>query len=58
MQLSTTTYTVLKGRIGKRFCKYLTLLFQGMRQGKWSSKRPLMFAKFILQTMPDVKKSL
>jgi hypothetical protein len=26
MQLATTTYTVPKGRIGRRFCKYLTLL--------------------------------
>jgi hypothetical protein len=57
MQLATTTYTVPKGRIGWRFCKYLTLLWQGVRHRKWNSERPLMYAKLILQTTPDVKTS-
>ena len=57
MQLATMTYSVPKGRIGKCFIKYLTLLFQGVRHRKWNSERPLMFTKLILQTMPDVKKS-
>ena len=57
MQLSTTTYTVPKGRIGWRYCKYLTLLWQGVCHRKWNSERPLMFAKLILQTSPNVKKS-
>jgi hypothetical protein len=57
MQLSTTTYTVPKGRIGWRYCKYLTLLWQGVCHRKWNSERPLMFAKLILQTSLDVKTS-
>jgi hypothetical protein len=31
MQLATTTYLVPKGRVGRRFCKYLTLLWKGVR---------------------------
>jgi hypothetical protein len=34
MQLATTTYSIPKGRIGRRFCKYLTLLWQGVRHRK------------------------
>jgi ribosomal protein L16 Arg81 hydroxylase len=51
------TYSVQKGRVGRHYCKYLTLLWQGVRKRKWNSERPLMFAKLILQTTPDVKKS-
>ena len=57
MQLSTTTYKVPTGRIGKRYLKCLTLLWQGVRERKWNSERPLMFAKLILQTTRNVKKS-
>ena len=57
MQLTTTTYTVPKGRVGRHFCKYLTLLLKGVRERKWNSERPMMYAKLILQTTPDVKKS-
>ena len=57
MQLAMTTYIVPKGQIGWRYYKYLTLLWQGVRHRKWNSERPLMFAKLILQTSPNVKKS-
>jgi hypothetical protein len=57
MQLATTTYSVPKGRIGRRFCKYQTLLWKGVRLRDWNSERPLMFAKLILQTTTDVRKS-
>ena len=57
MQLTTTTCTVPKGRVGRNFCKFLTLLFKGVRERKWNSERPMMYAKLILQTTPDVKKS-
>ena len=57
MQLAMMTYIVPKGQIGWRYRKYLTLLWQGVRHRKWNSERPLMFAKLILQTSPNVKKS-
>ena len=41
MQLATTTYTVPKGRIGRRYCKYLTLLWQGVRHRKWNNEKVL-----------------
>jgi hypothetical protein len=56
MQLATTTYSVRKGRIGRRFYKYQTLLWKGVRLRDWNSERPLIFAKLILQTTTDVRK--
>jgi hypothetical protein len=52
-----TTYTVQKGRVGRHYCKYLTLLFQGVHKRKWNSECPMMYAKLILQTTPDITKS-
>ena len=57
LQLSTMTYTVQKGRVGRHYCKYLTLLFQGVHKRKWNSECPMMYAKLILQITPDVTKS-
>ena len=57
VQIAPTRYTVPKGKVGKRFLVQLTLEFQGARERKWNSERPLVFAATILQTTPGVRRS-
>ena len=56
-QQSTTTYNVPRGRVGRRFVKTLAKEFRGVRDRKWNSERPLVYAKAILQTTPGVKRA-
>ena len=56
-QLSTTHYSVPKGRVGRRFIQMLTNEFNGVRERRWNSERPLVFATAILQTTQGVRSS-
>jgi hypothetical protein len=53
VQISPTHYAVPKGKVGRRY--YLTRLideFHQVRERKWNSERPLVFAAVVLQTTP------
>ena len=56
-QLPTTHYTVPSGKVGRRFVKILTTEFQGARERKWNSERPLVFAPVILQTTSGTRRA-
>ena len=56
-QLSTNTYTVPKGRVGRRFVRLLADEFQGVLDRRWNSERPLILAKVILLTSRTVTRS-
>jgi len=50
VQLPLTSYSVPSGKVGRRFVATLAQEFAGVRQRKWNSERPLVFAAVILQT--------
>ena len=56
-QLSSTRYTVPKGKEGRRFLTVLIDEFRGVRERKWNSERPLIFAAVILQRSPGVRRA-
>ena len=57
IQYNPTHYIVPKGAIGRRFVQQLAKEFQGVRERKWNSERPIVFAMVILQKMPGVFQS-
>ena len=48
-------YQVPSGRAGRRFISMLTKEFQGVRERKWNSERPIIFAAVVLQRTPTVR---
>jgi hypothetical protein len=57
VQLAPIRYAVPKGKVEKRFLVLLTPEFRGVRERRWNSERPLVFAATILQTTPGVRRS-
>ena len=53
----TTTYSVPSGNVGRRFVAMLAAEFKGIRERRWNSERPLVFANMILQTTPEVRRA-
>ena len=45
-------YTPPKGGVGKRFVTRLAAEFKGVRERKWNSERPLIFAACVLRRKP------
>jgi hypothetical protein len=56
-QLATTRYQAPAGRVGRRFLAILTSEFQGVRERRWNSERPLVFVATVLQTTPGVRRA-
>jgi hypothetical protein len=55
--LSSTHYSVPKGRVGRRFINILASEYRGVQAHTWNSEQPLVFVAVVLQTTPGVKRA-
>ena len=56
-QLVPRLYKLPKGKLGRRFVRTLSDEFRGVRERRWNSERPLVFAGVILRSAQDVRKA-
>ena len=50
-------YRTPQGAVGRRFIKFLTEEFRGVRERLWNVERPMVFMGVILQTTPGARKA-
>ena len=53
----SSQYDLPKGKVGKLFLSRLTIELNGVRERKWNSEKPLLFALIVFQKTTNAKRS-